>query len=186
MKRLSCPDISLSIPIKMGNMNKENITDTGYSRMQLLSLTFLRVLIGWHFLYEGLVKLYAPGGWTSEFFLLNAVGPFSGFLKSLAANDTILFWVDKANIWGLILIGISLFIGIFTRFSQIFGLLLIFLYYISYPPLASYPVAIPVEGSYWIVNKNLIEFGALLVLCFFPSSHITGLDRLLKQFYRKK
>jgi thiosulfate dehydrogenase [quinone] large subunit len=106
-------------------------------------------------------------------------------LKSLAVNDTILYCVDMANVWGLILIGTSLFLGAFAKPSKILGILLLFLYYISYTPFAHYSVNVPVEGSYWIVNKNLIELGALLVLYFFPSSHITGLDKYLLTIKRK-
>jgi thiosulfate dehydrogenase [quinone] large subunit len=86
-------------------MEKEKLSPLVYTKMQISALTFLRVLIGWHFLYEGLVKLYSPGGWTSEFFLSNSVGPFSFALKSIAANHSLLYWVDLANVWGLILIG---------------------------------------------------------------------------------
>jgi thiosulfate dehydrogenase [quinone] large subunit len=160
-------------------MVKDQLSPLLYTKMQITALTFLRVLIGWHFLYEGLVKLYSPGGWTSEFFLLNSVGPFSSVLKSMAANHSVLHWVDQANMWGLILIGLCLFLGVFAKPAKILGILLLFLYYISYPPFAHYSVSIPVEGSYWIVNKNLIELAALVVLFFFPSSHITGLDRYL-------
>ena len=28
-------------------------------------MTLLRMLIGWHFLYEGLWKLMQPGGWSA-------------------------------------------------------------------------------------------------------------------------
>ncbi|GAG09256.1 unnamed protein product, partial [marine sediment metagenome] len=37
----------------------------------------------------------------------------------------------------------------------------------------------PVEGSYLIVNKNLIEMCALFVLTIFPTGTIIGLDRLI-------
>ena len=157
-----------------------------YRSMQLFALTFLRVLIGWHFLYEGLVKLYTPGGWSAELFLANSVGPFSLVFKSLTSSPAILNIVNQANIWGLIAIGLSLFLGIFTKPFKIMGMVLLFLYYISYPPFAAYSVSAPVEGSYWIVNKNLVELGALLVLYYFPSSHITGIDRYLKKIKFKK
>jgi thiosulfate dehydrogenase [quinone] large subunit len=39
----------------------------------------------------------------------------------------------------------------------------------------------PVEGNYWIVNKNLIEMAALFVLYLFPSSQITGIDRYIQK-----
>jgi thiosulfate dehydrogenase (quinone) large subunit len=162
-------------------MFKNQVSEKEFSKMQIFALTFLRVLIGWHFLYEGLVKSYAPGGWTSEFFLLNSVGPVSPLLKMIAGNETLLFWVDQFNIWGLIIIGAGLFIGLFAKPLKILGIILLFLYYISYPPLAYYSTGIVAEGSNWIVNKTLIELGAILVLYFFPSSHITGIDRYLKK-----
>jgi thiosulfate dehydrogenase [quinone] large subunit len=54
------------------------------------------------------------------------------------------------------------------------------MYYLAYPPLADFGVNMHVEGSYWIVNKNLIEMTALLVLLMFPSSGITGIDRFVQ------
>lgn len=167
-------------------MEKDPRSPLIYTKMQIAALTFLRVLIGWHFLYEGLVKLYSPGGWTSEFFLLNSVGPFSSVLKSMASNHSVLYWVDKANMWGLIIIGLCLFLGVFAKPAKIMGIVLLFLYYISYPPLAGYSASMPAEGSYWIVNKNLIELAALVVLFFFPSAHITGLDRYLDSLKQMK
>jgi len=167
-------------------MEKNIVTPSNYSSWQIFSLTFLRVLIGWHFLYEGLVKLYTPGGWSAELFLSNAVGPFASLLKALTVNHTILMFVNQANIWGLIVIGLSLFLGVFTKTFKIAGMVLLFLYYIAYPPLATYTVSVPIEGSYWIVNKTLIELAALLVLYLFPSSHISGIDRYLISGWEKK
>ncbi len=167
-------------------MNNIDTSKPEYSPMQVFALTFLRVLIGWHFLYEGLIKLYTPGGWSAELFLANSVGPFSIILKALTTNPTILNLVNQANIWGLIAIGLSLFLGIFTKPFKIAGMVLLFLYYIAYPPFAAFSVSAPVEGSYWIVNKNLVEFAALLVLYWFPTSHITGIDRYLQKFKFRK
>ena len=167
-------------------MNNIDTSKPEYSPMQVFALTFLRVLIGWHFLYEGLIKLYTPGGWSAELFLANSVGPFSIILKALTTNPTILNLVNQANIWGLIAIGLSLFLGIFTKPFKIAGMVLLFLYYIAYPPFAAFSVSAPVEGSYWIINKNLVEFAALLVLYWFPTSHITGIDRYLQKFKFRK
>jgi thiosulfate dehydrogenase [quinone] large subunit len=58
---------------------------------------------------------------------------------------------------------------------------LLSLYYFAYPPFTSLVINTPVEGSYWIVNKNLIEMAALFVLFMFPTSHITGIDRYLQK-----
>ena len=36
--------------------------DMKLSRGPMIAITVLRVLVGWHFLYEGLTKLTAPRG----------------------------------------------------------------------------------------------------------------------------
>lgn len=162
---------------------KNNTIQSGYSNWQICALTILRVLIGWHFLYEGLVKVYTPG-WTAKNYLLNSVGPFSSFFKSIAQSSQTLNIADTLNEWGLILIGVSLFIGLFSKLSSFFGIALLAFYYLSYPPLAELGIENYVEGNYWIVNRNLIEMAALLVLIVFPSSNITGIDRFI--FKQKK
>jgi thiosulfate dehydrogenase [quinone] large subunit len=157
---------------------KGGITKTDYSNWQIFGLTFLRVLIGWHFLYEGLVKLNTPG-WTAKSYLLESVGPFASIFKSMAQSESILKTVDILNQWGLVLIGLSLFIGLFAKQGKIFGIVLLSFYYLTYPPFAGLGINTHVEGNYWIVNKNLIELAALFVLYLFPSSHITGIDRFV-------
>lgn len=160
-------------------MKKYNIA-LYYSNWQIFSLSLLRVLIGWHFLYEGLVKLFSSPAWTAKSYLLGSVGPFATVFKAMAQNPHMLYIIDKLNIWGLILIGISLFTGLFARPFKIMGICMLLLYYFAYPPFGSVIITTPVEGSYWIVNKNLIETAALFVLYLFPSSQITGLDRYLQ------
>jgi thiosulfate dehydrogenase (quinone) large subunit len=162
-------------------MKKNNIAEY-YSNWQIFSLTLLRVLIGWHFLYEGLAKLFSTPAWTSKFYLLGSVGPFAPLFKAMASNSTMLLIIDNINIWGLTLIGLSLFIGLFARPFKLLGMGLLLLYYFAYPPFASVVINTPVEGSYWIVNKNLVEIAALFVLFLFPTSHITGIDR----YFQKK
>lgn len=160
-------------------MKKDSIS-LYYSGLQIFSLTLLRVLIGWHFLYEGLTKLFSTPAWTAKYYLLGAVGPFASVFKAMGTNPAIMNIIDPVNIWGLILIGLSLFIGLFARPFKLFGIVLLLLYYFAYPPFTTLAVSTPVEGSYWIVNKNLIEMAALFVLFMFPTSQITGLDRYIK------
>ena len=149
-----------------------------YSGTQLTFLVALRMLIGWHFLYEGIVKLINPY-WTAAPYLAEARGLFAGWFHSWAANPSTMGVVDFLNVWGLILIGLGLLFGLLTRWATIAGAVLLFLYYIANPPLLGYHFSMPTEGSYLIVNKNLIEFCALLVLTVFPTGHEVGLDRLL-------
>jgi thiosulfate dehydrogenase [quinone] large subunit len=163
---------------------KKNIeTTAGYSNGQIIALTSLRILIGWHFLYEGLTKILTPG-WTSKGYLIGSVGPLSNLFKSMAQSETVLNIVDFLNEWGLVLIGLSLFIGLLSKAAKISGIILLLFYYLAYPPFAGLGVNTHVEGSYWIVNKNLIEIAALFVLHQFPSSHITGIDKFVFKKYR--
>jgi thiosulfate dehydrogenase [quinone] large subunit len=145
---------------------------------QLTAIVVLRILIGWHFLYEGIAKLLNPY-WTSAGFLMDSQGIFSGFFKALASNPTILKVVDFMNIWGLIAIGVGLILGILTRAATISGVVLLALYYLCNPPFIGYTYSLPAEGSYLLVNKVLIELAALAVLVFFPSGKAVGLDRLI-------
>jgi thiosulfate dehydrogenase [quinone] large subunit len=158
---------------------KKEILHLNYSGWQIFALTTMRVLIGWHFLYEGLVKVYTPW-WTAKAYLLGSVGPLSPLFRSIAGSETILHIVNTLNEWGLVIIGLGLFVGLFSKICKISGMILLILYYMAYPPFAGLSIDAHVEGSYWIVNKNLIEMGALFILYVFPSSRITGLDRFLK------
>ncbi|MEN8249490.1 MAG: hypothetical protein ABFS32_11205 [Bacteroidota bacterium] len=146
-----------------------------YSNNQLSFLVLLRWLIGWHFLYEGIVKIANPA-WTAKNYLASTDWLFSGIFNRMADNETMMSVVDLTNQWGLALIGIGLILGLLSRYALIGGVVLLLFYYVAHPPLfATGPI--PVEGSYLFVNKNLIEACAMLVLLYFPTSHIIGLDR---------
>ncbi|MGB6867731.1 MAG: hypothetical protein WBE11_18765, partial [Candidatus Aminicenantaceae bacterium] len=52
-----------------------------YSTFQAFMLVFLRMLIGWHFLYEGIAKLLNPY-WTSAGYLSETKWLFSGLFTA--------------------------------------------------------------------------------------------------------
>lgn len=145
---------------------------------QVFFLVLLRIAVGWHFLYEGLVKVFTPT-WTSSGYLMDSKGFLAPLYRSIATNPDILRVVDFLNEWGLILIGAGLILGLFTRASAIAGMLLLALYYLSHPPLAIYTYALPSEGAYFIVDKILIELIASGVIFSFPSYWLPGVDRLI-------
>jgi len=159
-----------------------NYKNINYSNMQLIGLVALRVLIGWHFLYEGLVKVINPN-WSSAGYLMDSQGFLAGFYQSLATNQSVLPVVDFMNMWGLMAIGLGLILGCFSRIALSGGIILLLFYYLSHPPFVGIKYSLPMEGSYLIVNKNLIEMAALIVLLLFPTSKIVGIDRLI---FRRK
>jgi len=157
------------------------ITNNTVNELQLCGLIGLRVLIGWHFLYEGVAKLLNPF-WSSAAFLLDAKWIFSGIAKWMVASPSILGLVDYLNMWGLTIIGMCLVLGLFSRYASYTGMLLVLVYYLFTPSLWWLDYSRPGEGSYLVVNKNLIEACALFVLYQFPTSEIIGLDRLLIKY----
>ena len=148
------------------------------NELQFYGLVVLRVLIGWHFLYEGVSKLINPY-WSSAAYLLDSKWIFSGLAKTIVANPTLLSISDYVNMWGLTLVGVSLLLGLLSRYGSLVGMTFICLYYLFAPPLLGLEYGRPGEGSYLIVNKNLIEACALWVIYCFPTSHIIGLDRFI-------
>ena len=129
-------------------------------------ITIIRAAIGWHFLYEGLSKLLMES-WSAQSYLANATGFLSGFYHWLSAGEGLVEVIDVLNVYGLILIGLALFLGIFIRLASAGGVLLLLLYYFAYPPFGTSLFG-SMEGHFYIVNRNFIE--AFLLLWFVLSS----------------
>ena len=119
--------------------------------------------------------------WTSAPYLLLARGIFSGFFHWLASSPGLVRTVDLLNIWGLILIGLALILGCFSRFASASGIVLLALYYLAHPSLIQTDYRIPLEGHYLLVNKNVVELLALVVFLVLPPGTLWGLDRLLRR-----
>src|SRR3989304_4560894 len=126
-----------------------------------------RYRLNW--IYEGVAKLVNPY-WTSADYLARAACLCQGWFQAIAASPGALGVVDFLNVWGLILIGLGLVFGAFTRTATSLGIALLALYYIVDPPFAAATSAGPAEGSYLIVNKTLVELAALVVLLVFPTA----------------
>jgi thiosulfate dehydrogenase (quinone) large subunit len=161
-----------------------SVVTRSLSTAQQSALILLRTLIGWHLLYEGYVKIIGPM-WTrtgvplqpfsSAGYLKGATGPLSGLFHSLAASA----WVptiDLAVAWSLFAAGLFLLLGLLTQLGCVLAAGLLALFYVSAIPLSG--VAEPrTEGTYLIVNKNLIELAAVMLLFTFRTGLIAGLDR---------
>lgn len=152
---------------------------------QQVGLITLRTLIGWHFLYEGYYKWVLPGwsatgeplaDWSAAGYLAAASGPLGGLFHWLGSSGFIA-WVDVLVVTALIVAGLSLTLGAFTRAGAWIALGLLSLFYLARIPLAGQ--AVPgAEGAYLLVNKTLVEWAAVLLLLLFPTGRIAGLDLL--------
>jgi thiosulfate dehydrogenase (quinone) large subunit len=158
---------------------------TTFARGPMIAITVLRVLVGWHFLYEGLSKLTAPS-FTAAGYLKQAKGPLAGAFHSLAASPDMLANANVITMWGLTLVGALLILGLFTRLASLAGIAFVLMFYLAAPPWIGYFYAIPTEGSYLIVNKNLVEVAALAVIFFTGSGRFAGLDRILSSLFRRR
>jgi thiosulfate dehydrogenase [quinone] large subunit len=138
-------------------------------------LAFLRIVIGWHFLYEGMIKLLDPN-WSARSFLEGSRWIFGDIFRWMASGETGLTIINNANSIGLTLIGIALILGLFTRFASWSGAGMLLMYYLAYPPFGGYSYGALAEGNYLIVNKNLIELFALVALALTQSGDFFGLD----------
>lgn len=153
------------------------------SRGAAFALVALRVVIGWHFLYEGVAKLQAPA-FSAAGYLQQSRGPFASFFRSLAADPNTLSWVNPVTMWGLVAVGLGLVLGCFTRLASLGGIVLLLMFYLCNPPFVGYFYAIPTEGSYLVVNKNLVELCGLVVVLLTRSGQVAGLDRIIHGLVR--
>ncbi|HXK60657.1 MAG TPA: DoxX family protein [Acidobacteriota bacterium] len=156
-----------------------------YTHLQMIGLVVMRVLIGWHFLYEGVAKLLDPN-WSAAGYLNAAKGPMADTFKWMASTPDILEWVNFLNIWGLTLVGLFLILGLLTRYVAIAGAFMVLLYYLANPPFIGYFSSVPTEGSYLLVNKNLVEIAALFVIAVTHSGRYAGLDRIFYRLFHRK
>ena len=140
-------------------------------KYQSLALLLLRVSLGWLFLYAGYSKFTAANGFTAKQFLLNLQGPFAGFYQVFVGNPM----VDSLVVWGEILIGICLILGVLVRFSSFWGIVMMLLFYFAqYPPAHSF-----------IVNDQLIYALLLVYLMVSNSGHFYGFDKILEKKFPK-
>lgn len=153
-----------------------------YNRLQMNSLVLLRVLVGWHFLYEGFHKFYEPS-WSAAGYLKASKGFMAGTFQWMANTQQALDVVNFMNQWGLTLIGLGLILGAFTRLAAVGGAMMVLLYYLANPSFVGYFSSTPTEGNYLIVNKNLVEMAACLVIATTYSGRYLGIDRILNRLF---
>ena len=148
------------------------MTKVNYTKPQLYLLVALRLIIGYHFLYEGIDKLMTTT-WSSGGFLIQSNWIFSDIFIAVANSPSLVTISDVLNIWGQIFIGLGLILGLFSTIAAIAGAILLLLYYVAIPPF--------VENLLFI-DKNLLELFAFLIIALFPTSKVFGIDLLISKY----
>jgi uncharacterized membrane protein YphA (DoxX/SURF4 family) len=149
-------------------------------------MTLLRMLIGWHFLYEGLYKLVQPGGWSAEGYLRTSQWFAAPLFHTMDATPWLLKAVDLMNMWGLTLIGLALIVGVLVRPAAVAGVILLLFYYVAQPPF----LAPSADGHFLWIDRNVVEAAALLAVLLVPSygigAYLAALPRRLFKRRLKK
>ena len=92
--------------------------------------------------------------------------------KPIAKLD---WWVR----WGITAIGVGLLLGLFTRVWCVAGIGFLVMTYLNSPPWPWLPPPPPSEGNPLLINKNLIEAVALLVVLVHPTGRWLGIDAVI-------
>lgn len=106
---------------------------------------------------------------------------FSDVFHWMAETPGVLAVVDKLNIAGMILIGLGLMLGLFTRISAYAGAFLLLIYYVANPPFIGYMSTTTGEGHYLIVNRQLIESALLIIIALLPKDIFWSIDRWMSR-----
>ena len=141
------------------------------NRLEKLFLVLLRLALGWLFFYAGITKVLDPE-WSAGAYLTGA-NNLTEFYHWLA-GPTILPIINLINEWGLVLLGVSLILGLFVRWSAVLGALLMILYYL---PILDFPYPDPHS---FIIDQHIIYALALLYLATRHAGRVLGLDARLK------
>ncbi|MDA1231552.1 MAG: hypothetical protein O2856_12320 [Planctomycetota bacterium] len=104
---------------------------------------------------------------------------------ALRKQFTAVHIVDVLTITGLLVLGILLIIGLFSRFAAFSAAFMVLGFYLAMPPLPGVPDAPGPEHSF-IVNKNLIEVFALAALAAVPTGYWFGLDKVVAGVFARK
>lgn len=158
-------------------------------RPHQLAVATLRIVVGIIFLWAGLEKVLGagPAGFSASGFLEFGSGgslgwpfvtgdvaegtvfnPTHGIWTGLAGNETLLGIVNFLVPWGQIGIGLSLILGLLTRFGAAMGTLMMLLFF-----LAAWAF------EFGIVNQHLTYAVVTAFLGYIGSGNYFGLDREL-------
>ena len=138
-----------------------------------VSVLTLRLAMGAMFFYAGWSKIFSPEGWSAAGYLSVATGPFAEWFQAMAGSPL----VDMLNMWGLLLIGIALLLGIFVRPASFFGGILMLLYYFA---------QFDQNVAYGYIDEHLIYFFIFVLFFFGGFGHVCGLDGVMKKCCKLK
>ena len=130
----------------------------------------MRLVMGWVFVYAGFDKLI--NGFSANGFLVHATkGPLAGLFQSLGENQMALNVIDPLVVWGEILIGLALVLGVATRGAAFWGAVMMFMFYLAQLPPENNP----------FMEYRLVYILMLGVIGAMGAGRILGLDAIIER-----
>ncbi|HKA07173.1 MAG TPA: hypothetical protein VKD71_07935 [Gemmataceae bacterium] len=133
----------------------------------------MRAQVGTQFLGEDRAKGYAPP--TNE-----------KTMWVIPKNWTVIDFLDWSTRWFLTVVGVLLMVGLLTRFSSFAAAGFLLLTVLTQPSVPWLPAPPNSEGNYLIINKNVIEMFALLVLMTTRTGKWFGLDAVISSIFNRR
>lgn len=133
--------------------------------------------------------------WSAEADLAKEIDTFVGELRTrlnggkaleVPTEVTPLQRNDQLTRWFLAIVGACILFGLFTRISCILAAGFLLLTYLTHPPFPWFTLPPGTEGNPLFINKNAIEFLALLALACMPTGKWLGLDAMIAYLFRGK
>ncbi|HWA64427.1 MAG TPA: DoxX family protein [Candidatus Paceibacterota bacterium] len=134
------------------------------------TLVALRIALGWLYFWAGITSVL-NANWSAAGYL-NSAKLFPGLYHWLA-SPTLLPITNLVNQWGLTLLGASLILGLFVRWTTLAGVVIMALYYLA----LGFPHPNP---HAFIVDEHIIYIATLLTLNALNAGRIWGLDSRFK------
>jgi uncharacterized membrane protein YphA (DoxX/SURF4 family) len=116
----------------------------------------------------------------------HAPPPDDRFLWLFPKQWTLIEYIDWTTRWFLLIVGVLLMVGLFTRFSCFAAAGFLLLTILTQPSVPWLPAAPMNEGSYLFVNKNVIEMFALLALMTTRTGQWAGLDAIVSAIFGRR
>lgn len=147
------------------------------NNFQKLILLFLRLSLGWIFLYSGITKIMDPS-WSAAGYLKSAQ-TLPSLFHWFAGPENIA-WVNFLNVWGQTLVGLALVLGVFIRPAAVSGILLMILYYL---PILHFPYAGRGTTSF-LIDQHVIFILVFLLLWASDAGKYWGLKSVVKKYLK--
>jgi len=141
-------------------------------------LTLLRFALAWIFIYSSVSKIL-QGNWSAEGFLSHAT-TFPDLFAFFAQPENIAI-VNLLNVYGQLLLGLSLLFGVFLPLAAISGSFLMLLYYL---PVLHFPYAGEGTTSF-LIDQHILIILILFLLWKTDAGKYVGLKNRLEKMLPK-